>query len=127
MSEHFNFSSDKTKKTYSFKGKNNRGKEVSGEIIANNISLAKTMLRKQGIEVTKISLKSGASLLQFGKKINSSDICLFSRQMATMQNAGIPLVQALGVIIESSEKQSVSALVKSLKEDIEQGSSFSNA
>ena len=61
---------------------------VQGEIIAPNISMAKTLLRKQGIDVLHIKAKNSSSSSS-GGKVNAADISFFSRQMATMQSSGI--------------------------------------
>lgn len=102
-----------------------KGNTVNGEIIAPNASMAKTLLRKQGIEVINIKAKgtSGSS----GGSITAADIAMFSRQMATMQGSGISLVQALGVVIDGADKVSYREMVKGLKEEVESGKSFSSA
>lgn len=99
---------------------------VQGEIIAPNISMAKTLLRKQGIDVLHIKAKNSSSSSS-GGKVNAADISFFSRQMATMQSSGISLVQALNVIIDGAEKKSYRELVMGLKEEVESGKSFSSA
>ena len=98
---------------------------VKGEIIAPNASMAKTLLRKQGIVPITIKAKGGAS--KSGGRITAEDIAIFSRQMATMQSSGISLVQALGVIVDGAEKVSYRDMVKGLKDEIESGKSFSAA
>ena len=100
-----------------------KDKVTRGEIVAPNIAMAKTMLRKQGIEVTSIKSKGKES--SSGGKVNDQDIAIFSRQLATMQSSGISLVQALSVIIDGAEKKSYRQLVQGLKEEVEAGKSFS--
>lgn len=102
-----------------------KGKVIQAEIIAPNISMAKTLLRKQGVEI--LSIKSKGTTGSSGGSITAADIAIFSRQMATMQSSGISLVQALGVIIDGTDKTSYRDMVKGLKDEVESGKSFSNA
>ena len=102
-----------------------KGGTVKGEIVAPNISMAKTLLRKQNIDV--ISIKSKGKQGSSGGSVSAEDVAIFSRQMATMQSSGISLVQALGVIIDGADKASYRELVKGLKEEVESGKAFSIA
>jgi len=102
-----------------------KGNVIKGEIIAPNLAMAKTLLRKQGIDAT--SIKAKGKQASSGGKINDADISIFSRQLATMQSSGISLVQALNVIIDGAEKTSYRALVQGIKEEVEAGKSFSTA
>lgn len=111
-------------KIFIYEGKS-KGNTIKGEIIAPNPSMAKTLLRKQGIDVVNIKAKSTSNTS--GGKITAADISIFSRQMATMQSSGISLVQALNVIIDGAEKKSYRDLVLGLKEEVESGKSFSVA
>ena len=101
-----------------------KGNVIKGEIVAPNLAMAKTMLRKQGIDVISIKAKSGQSSSS-GGKINAADIAIFSRQLATMQSSGISLVQALNVILDGAEKKSYRELIQGIKEEVEAGKSFS--
>lgn len=98
---------------------------ITGEIIAKNFSMAKTLLRKQGIDV--ISLKQKSKTNVASGKINAQDIAIFSRQMATMLSSGVSLVEALNVIIDGAEKASYRLVIKGLKEEVETGKSLSSA
>ena len=74
-------------------------KIMVGEIAAKDISMAKTILRRQKTDVISIKRKS---ISNYGGKVNSADIALFTRQMSTMLSSGIALLTALNVIIEGS-------------------------
>ena len=99
---------------------------VHGEIVAKDISLAKTLLRKQGVEVVSIKPKRAKSNFS-GGKVNAADIAMFSRQMATMLSSGISLTQALDIVIDGAEKTSYRKMIKGLKEEVENGNSFAVA
>ncbi len=83
---------------YTYEGKNKRGEIVLGEVTATTLALAKASLRKQGITADKIRKKTKPLLGQRQKSIKPADICIFSRQMATMMSAGIPLVQSFDIV-----------------------------
>lgn len=105
---------------------NSKDGAVNGEIVAKDISLAKTLLRKQGVEVVSIKPKRSKSNFS-GGKVNAADIAMFSRQMATMLSSGISLTQALDIVIDGAEKTSYRKMIKGLKEEVENGNSFAVA
>ncbi|MDF2867334.1 MAG: type secretion system family protein, partial [Gammaproteobacteria bacterium] len=85
--------------TYIWKGLNKLGNRIEGEINSTSIALAKAELRRQGITLSKIRRKSNPLFFKARpNKIKSSDIAFFSRQLATMLGAGIPLVQAFDIV-----------------------------
>ncbi|PXX99226.1 type II secretion system F family protein [Halomonas sp. LBP4] len=106
-------------------GKGPNGRKVSGEIIAAKKAEVEKELSGQNIMVKTIRRKGG---LGGGMgKIKPRDIMLFSRQMATMIRAGVPMLQAFQVVAESLKKPAMSALVQELMNDVAAGSSFSEA
>ncbi|KPX57782.1 type II secretion system F family protein [Pseudomonas amygdali] len=111
---------------YSWEGVDKKGTKISGELSGHNLALVKAQLRKQGINPTKVRKKS-VSLFGKGKKIKPLDIAFFSRQMATMMKAGVPLLQSFDIIIEGSENPNMQALVNSLKQEVSAGNSFATA
>src|SRR5690349_10502887 len=114
--------------TYSYETVDAYGKKILGEIEADSLLLAKALLRKGGILPKKIKRKA-VSLFQWKrkKKIKSSDITIFSRQMATMLNAGVPLAQSLNIVAKGTDNPSVQELVTLIKNDIEAGQHFSES
>lgn len=110
--------------TFKWKGINRKGGKVSGELQAISLQEAKTELRKQGVNVTRIQKKS-KSLLSFGNKVTPMDIAVVSRQIATMLGAGVPLVQSLQLISKSSEKGALRELMTSIGNEVATGTPLS--
>ncbi|HKX57003.1 MAG TPA: type II secretion system F family protein, partial [Xanthomonadales bacterium] len=112
--------------TFAWEGTDKKGSKVRGEISGQNPALVKAQLRKQGINPTKVRKKS-ASLLNAGKKIKPLDIALFTRQMATMMKAGVPLMQSFDIIGEGFEKPAMRKLVEEVKQEVSAGNSLANS
>lgn len=110
---------------FTYEGRDKRGGKVKGEVEGFNIDLVKATLRKQGITPTKVK-KKGKSL-GGAKKITPADIAIFSRQMSTMMNAGVPMVQSFDIVGRGHEKPSMQDLILGIKAEVEGGSSFSQA
>ncbi|MCH5551169.1 type II secretion system F family protein [Pseudomonas syringae pv. syringae] len=111
---------------YTWEGVDKKGTKTSGELSGHNLALVKAQLRKQGINPTKVRKKS-ASIFGKGKKIKPLDIAFFSRQMATMMKAGVPLLQSFDIISEGAENPNMRTLVSSLKQEVSAGNSFATA
>jgi type IV pilus assembly protein PilC len=109
--------------TFVYKGKDKRGKATQGEIKGTNLMLVKAQLRKQGVITTSVKKKS-KPLFGGSKPINSADISLFTRQMATMMKAGVPLVQSFEIVSEGAEKESLKELINTIQDDVSAGLSF---
>jgi len=118
-----------TAPTFTYSGKNRGGQKVEGEISAATPAMAKAKLRGQGITVSKLQKKSKPITLFGGgaKKITSEDITVFTRQMATMMKAGVPLVQAFEIVAEGLENKSMAKLVNDMKEEVSAGGNFASA
>ncbi|HUP90777.1 MAG TPA: type II secretion system F family protein [Solimonas sp.] len=116
-------------KEFNFKweGLDRKGQKVKGRSMGPSESMIKTQLRKQGIN--PISVRKQSSLLAGAKKrkITSADISIFSRQMATMMTAGVPLVQSLEIVGRSHDNPTMGAMVMQIKTYIESGSSFAES
>jgi len=108
---------------FAWEGKDRNGKLVRGEMRAAGDALVNATLRKQGILVTKIKKQSFRS----GKKITDKDVTLFTRQMATMMKAGVPLLQSFDIVGRGHSNASVSKLLNDIRTDIETGSSLNQA
>lgn len=111
---------------YAWEGLDRKGAKQTGEINGHNPALVKAQLRKQGINPTKVRKKS-ASFFGAGKKIKPLDIAFFSRQMATMMKAGVPLLQSFDIISEGSDNPNMRKLVDDLKQEVAAGHSFATA
>lgn len=116
---------EKTLKTsvFAWEGTDKRGTKVTGELSGQTPALVKAQLRKQGINPLKVRKKS-ASLFGAGKKIKPLDIALFTRQMATMMKAGVPLLNSFDIISEGFENPNMRKLVDEVKQDVAAGNSF---
>lgn len=105
---------------YAWEGINRKGRRVSGQIAGHNLALIKVQLRQQGIYPERVRKKS-CGLHIFKTRITPADIALFTRQLATLLKAGIPLLQAFDIISEGVENLQLRELVKALKQHIASG------
>ena len=112
--------------TYVWKG-TKKGQKTEGEVTGNNPTLLKTQLRRQGIVVTNFKRKPQPLFGASRKKITNADIAIFTRQMATMLRAGVPLVQALGMVAEGLKHPKLEKLVKEIEEEVSSGTPFASA
>lgn len=115
--------------TFSYEGRDRSGKIKKGEISGQNAAIAKAELRKQGVvSVQKMKPKRAElSLFGGGGKIKSADISGFTRQMATMMKAGVPLMRAFEIVAEGLENKKMADLVIQLKNNVGGGGSFGGA
>src|SRR5690554_3205414 len=109
-------------KVYVWVGRNRQGTQVSGQIKAQSAVAVRVMLRKQGITPTQVRRQRRVSW-QRNQAIRPLDIAVFTRQMATMLKAGVPLLQSLDIIAEGIEKPALRALLDELKIGIAAGRS----
>jgi type IV pilus assembly protein PilC len=105
-----------------WEGKDKRGNKVRGKALAANEATLRADLRRQGVAATRVKTQSSA--FRSGGKINAMDIAVFSRQLATMMSAGIPMVQAFEIIGNGHEKPAMQKLVIDIKSNIEGGSTL---
>ncbi len=112
-------------KTYTFhwEGKDKGGKVVKGEMRASGENIVNATLRRQGVINPKVKKLSGRG----GKKIKPKDISLFTRQLATMMKAGVPLLQAFDIVGKGHNNPSVSKLLFDIKTEVETGSSLAQS
>jgi type IV pilus assembly protein PilC len=108
--------------SYSWEGKDKAGKFVKGEVRAAGEALLSAHLRRQGVTVSKIKRVRDKS-----KAITEKDITLFTRQLATMLKAGVPLLQSFDIVGKGHHNPSVSKLLLTIKTDIETGNSLQQA
>lgn len=108
---------------YAWEGTDRKGTKMTGELNGQSPALVKAQLRKQGINPGKVRKKS-VSILNLGKRIKAQDIALFTRQMATMMKAGVPLLQSFDIIGEGFENPAMRKLVDEVKQEVAAGNSF---
>ncbi|MNJ98771.1 Type II secretion system protein F [compost metagenome] len=108
---------------FAWEGKDKSGKIVRGELRAGGESVVSATLRRQGVLVTKVKKKTYRS----GKKVSEKDITLFTRQLATMMKAGVPLLQSFDIVAKGNDNPSVSKLVQDIRSDVETGTSLNQA
>lgn len=109
--------------TFAWEGKGKEGKAARGEIRATSETVAQATLRRQGIKITKISKQR----LKGGGQVTEKDVALFTRQLATMMKAGVPLLQTFDIVGRGHDNPAVSKLLLDIKSDVETGSSLSQA
>ncbi|WP_314407607.1 type II secretion system F family protein [Pseudomonas kuykendallii] len=110
---------------FSWEGMDRKGTKVKGELSGVNPALVKAQLRKQGINPTKVR-KKGFSFSS-GKKIKPMDIALFTRQMATMMKAGVPLLSSFDIIGDGNDNPNMRKLIDEIKQEVAAGNSFANS
>ncbi|GGY81972.1 type II secretion system protein F [Pseudoduganella plicata] len=108
---------------FAWEGKDKTGKTVRGELRAGGVAVVNVTLRRQGIMVTKVKKK----VYRSGRKVTDKDITLFTRQLATMMKAGVPLLQSFDIVGKGHANPSVSKLIMDLRADIETGTSLNQA
>ncbi len=108
---------------YEWEGKDRNGKIVRGDTRAAGENQVQVTLRRQGIFVTKIKKRR----MRAGKKIKPKDIAIFTRQLATMMKAGVPLLQSFDIVGRGNPNPSVTKLLNDIRADIETGTSLAAA
>ncbi|WP_152207631.1 type II secretion system F family protein [Marinobacter changyiensis] len=118
----------KTEKLSAFvwEGKDRKGNKTKGEVSGTNLALVKAQLRKQGIIPGKVR-KKPKPLFGGSKKITPFDIAMFTRQLATMMKAGVPLVQSFDIVSDGLENKGLQELVTAIRNDVAAGTSFAGA
>ncbi|MGZ8163352.1 MAG: type II secretion system F family protein [Methylobacter sp.] len=110
-----------------WEGTDKNRKKTKGALSAKSETVAKTELRRQGYRVTKIKKKPKSLFTPKTKAITPGDIAIFSRQLATMLGAGVPLVQSFDIIGKGHENPSMQGLLLGIKADIEGGDTLAEA
>ncbi len=108
---------------FEWEGKDRGGKQVKGEIRAAGENQVKSALRRQGVLPTKIKKRR----MRSGKSIKPKDIAIFTRQLATMMKAGVPLLQSFDIVGRGNANASVTKLLNDVRADVETGTSLSAA
>ena len=113
--------------TFVWEGRDNRGARINGEATGTNVNTVKADLRRQGINATKVKKKPQPLFGPKKQKIVPGDIAFFSRQLATMMAAGVPLVQSFEIVGRGHENPSMQELILSVKNDVESGTALAEA
>ena len=108
---------------FEWEGKDRNGKQVRGEIRAGGENQVKASLRRQGVLPSKIKKRR----MSGGKTIKPKDLAIFTRQLATMMKAGVPLLQAFDIVGRGNPNPSVTRLLNDIRNDVETGTSLSVA
>lgn len=110
--------------TFAWQGKDKKGLVIRGEIKAKTLADVKTQLRKQGINNPKIKKRSAP---RGGRAPSPEDIAVFTRQMATMMKAGVPLVQSFELVADGLENATMRRMVLEIRDEVSGGGSFGGA
>ncbi|MCU7846647.1 MAG: type II secretion system F family protein [Candidatus Thiodiazotropha sp. (ex Lucinoma kastoroae)] len=111
---------------YKWEGTDKKGARLSGETRATDVNMVKADLRRQGVNPLKVR-KKASSIFSTKKKITSADVTVFSRQLATMMSAGVPMVQAFDIVGRGHENPSMQELILTIKADVEGGTALADA
>jgi len=109
--------------TFSWEGKDKAGKTVRGEMRAAGKNMVEASLRRQGITVANVKPQKKGR----GGSVSEKDVALFTRQMATMMKAGVPLLQAFDIVGKGATNPAVARLLGDIKTEVETGSSLAQA
>ncbi len=112
-----------TDSLFVWEGSDRNGRLTSGEIRASNVSMATVLLRRQGIVVARLKKKATPR----HRKVSPKELCAFTRQLATMMKAGVPLLQSFDIVARGHANPAVSRLLLDLRADVETGTSLAQA
>ena len=113
---------------FKWEGKTLRGEKKKGEMEAPDEASVRTHLRQQNVIPTKVVAKGKEISFSFGRqRVKKKDVGVFTRQMATMIDAGLPLVQSLDILAMQQDNKAFKEIIKNVKDDVEGGSTFAGA
>ncbi|HVY66041.1 MAG TPA: type II secretion system F family protein [Gammaproteobacteria bacterium] len=110
---------------FTWEGTDRTGKKVKGKVVATSEAAVRSELRRQGVVATRVRKQS--MLFRKQGKVTPGDIAVFSRQLATMMTAGIPLVQSFDIVGAGHENPAMQKLILAIKADVEGGTSLADA
>ncbi len=108
---------------FEWEGKDKNGKVVRGEMRAGGEAMVNASLRRQGILITRVRKRRTSG----GRSIKQKDIAIFTRQLATMMKAGVPLLQSFDIVARGSTNPRMTKLLNDIRSDVETGTSLSSA
>lgn len=113
--------------TFTWQGMNRRGEVVKGEHQGLSVAMVKADLRKQGIVVRKIAKKRQSLFSNANRKIQGEDITIFARQLATMIQSGIPLIQSFDIVSKGQSNERMTQLIDNVKTNVESGGTLAES
>ncbi|CAA0114770.1 Type II secretion system protein F [BD1-7 clade bacterium] len=113
--------------TFAWTGMNAKGEKVSGELDGASSAIIKVQLKKQGIVPKRVVKKSKPLFGGGNKAIKPGDIAIFTRQLATMLKAGVPLIQSFDIVAEGLENKSMAELCVKIRNEVAGGASLAGA
>ena len=108
---------------FEWEGKDKNGKVIRGEMRAGGEAVVNASLRRQGVMVTRVRKRRTSG----GKSIKQRDIAIFTRQLATMMKAGVPLLQSFDIVARGATNPRLTKLLTDIRSDVETGTSLSSA
>jgi type IV pilus assembly protein PilC len=114
-----------TQAPFTWEGTDRTGKKVKGKVVSTSEAAVRSELRRQGVVPTRVRKQS--ILFRKHGKVTAGDIAVFSRQLATMMTAGIPLVQSFDIVGAGHENPAMQKLILAIKVDVEGGTSLHEA
>ena len=108
-------------------GSDRSGRRAKGEVLATSAAIARVQLRKQGIAAKSVRKKTKPLIAMGAQKIQPAHIAVFTRQLATMTKAGVPLVQAFEIVEEGTEHKNMRELIHALRTDVSSGNGLASS
>lgn len=112
---------------FTYEALNRQGEAITGRVVASNTSEAYEKLREAGVVVTSLKEEAAKKKKKGGKKVTLADMSLFSRQLAAMIGAGIPVTQAMNTLVAQTTNPTLSNAIKEIAADVEGGAALSDA
>jgi general secretion pathway protein F len=119
---------------YEYKGVTAGGKKVSGVQDAESLKAVRSKLKKDGVTVLEIhegaslrSVRRGSQAIRFGARVKLGDLANATRQLATLLSSGLPLMEALSVLVEQEENEGLKAAMSSVRDSVREGASLADA
>ena len=113
--------------TFIWSGTDRNGRKSKGEMLASSAALARVQLRRQGVALKSVKKKPKPLFSLGAKKIKPADIAIFTRQLATMMKAGVPLVQAFGIVADGTDHPKMRELIVTVQADVSSGTGLAGA
>ena len=113
--------------TFKWSGADHKGNNIKGEMSAVSINEVQNRLRRRGISVQKVKKKTASLLNQQREKLDAADICVITRQIATMLNAGVSLIQIIDMLAQGHNKQQGREVLRDIANEVKAGNPLSTA